>query len=69
MSKFSEKLKGLFIDDLPQAYKKLSIITGAGVLGILELQNYLPELQQYLPESWVKYAIVLIMFARIIKQK
>lgn len=69
MFKITEKIKGLFIDDLPQAYKKFSIIIGAFVLGVLELQGYLPELQQYLPEEWVKYAVLLIIIARVIKQK
>ena len=55
-----------FIDD---AHKKFSV-WAAGIFGTLAFAyDYVPAIHDYLPDGWAKFAIALILFARIIKQE
>jgi len=42
-------------------------LTGAAIF-VAELAPYLPEVQQNLPAEWYRYAFIIILVARVIKQ-
>ena len=38
-------------------------------VGIAELAAYLPEVQEHLPQDWYRAAFLIILAARIVKQR
>jgi hypothetical protein len=38
-------------------------------LFLAELAAYLPEVKENLPEEWYRYAFIVILVARVVKQK
>ena len=50
-------------------YKKWSVHLLAACIAIAELAPYLPEVREHLPEDWYRYAFILVLAARIIRQK
>lgn len=50
-------------------YKKWSVHLLAACIAIAELAPYLPEVREHLPADWYRYAFMLVLAARIIKQK
>jgi len=38
-------------------------------IAIAELAPYLPEVQEHLPADWYRFAFMVILAARIVKQK
>lgn len=57
------------IENWRSAWRMLSV-QAAALLGIVAAAyEYLPALQAYLPEGWVKYAALLVILARVVKQE
>jgi hypothetical protein len=57
------------IENWRNAWRMLSV-QAAALLGIVAAAyDYLPTLQTYLPEGWVKYAALLVILARVVKQE
>lgn len=57
------------IENWRNAWRMLSV-QAAALLGIVAAAyEYLPALQAYLPEGWVKYAALLVILARVVKQE
>lgn len=54
-----------FIDD---AHKKLSVWAATIFGGLAVAYDTIPDVHNYLPEGWAKYAIGIILLARVIKQ-
>ena len=50
-------------------YKKWSVHLLAACIAIAELAPYLPEVREHLPVDWYRYAFMLVLAARIIRQK
>ena len=50
-------------------YKKWSVHLLAACIAIAELAPYLPEVREHLPADWYRYAFMLVLAARIIRQK
>ncbi|MCR6667548.1 MAG: hypothetical protein NVV69_16400 [Methyloversatilis sp.] len=56
------------IEDWRQCWKLASVYLSALLAALAAAYEYLPELQQYLPAGWVKWAFLVILFARLIRQ-
>lgn len=57
------------VEDWHKAHKWLSVQIAALIAIVSALYDYVPAIHDYLPEGWSKYAIVLIIAARVIKQR
>lgn len=57
------------VDDWRRWHKWASIRWAALLLGLLELQDYLPRIKEYLPDGWVKYFAFAIIIARLLKPR
>ena len=49
-------------------YANWSVWVASAAIFIAELAPYLPEVQQNLPADWYRYAFIIILVARVIKQ-
>lgn len=57
------------VENWRSAWRMLSV-QAAALLGIVAAAyEYLPALQTYLPDGWVKYAALLVILARVVKQE
>lgn len=55
------------VDDWRHWHKWASVRWALLLLGLSELQEYLPGVKEYLPEKWVKYIAIAIVVARVLK--
>lgn len=56
------------IENWRSAWRMLSVQVAALLALVAAAYDYLPVLQTYLPEGWIKYAALLVIVARLIKQ-
>lgn len=56
------------IENWRSAWRMLSVRVAALLALVAAAYDYLPALQTYLPEGWVKYAALLVIAARLVKQ-
>lgn len=52
-----------------QWWKKWSVWALGACIAIAELAQYMPELQQHLPADWYRIAFLVVLAARVIKQR
>ena len=52
-----------------QWWKKWSVQLLAACVFIAELAAYLPEVREHLPPDWYRWAFMLVLAARIVKQR
>lgn len=52
-----------------QWYRKWSVMMLGAAIGIAELAPYVPELQEHLPADWYRAAFLIVLVARVIKQR
>ena len=50
-------------------WKAWSVQLLAGCLFLAELAEYLPEVREHLPDDWYQAAFLVILVARIVKQR
>lgn len=55
------------VDDWRRWHKWASVRWAFLLLGLAELQDYLPGIKEYLPAGWVKYIAIAIVIARLLK--
>lgn len=58
----------ILIDNWRAAWRMLSVQAAAILAVLAAAYDYMPTLHTYLPDGWVKYAALLVIVARIIKQ-
>lgn len=56
------------IENWKSAWRMLSVQSAALLAVLAAAYEYLPALQTYLPEGWTKYAALLVIAARLVKQ-
>ena len=56
-------------EEWKKAYTLLSVQASAVVAIIAAAIDYLPQVKEYMPEGWVKYAAIIIIVCRLIKQE
>lgn len=55
---------------LVEGWKKAwSVWLLGAAIGIAELAPYVPELQEHLPADWYRAAFLIVLVARVIKQR
>jgi hypothetical protein len=59
----------MLIENWKQAYKMASIWVTSIVAFLAGLEPFIPKLAEFLPEGWVFFAALLIIAARLAKQK
>lgn len=57
------------IPDWKQAWRFMSVQLAAALALLGAAYEYLPAVQTYLPEGWVKWMALVIIAARLIKQR
>lgn len=57
------------IENWRSAWRMLSVQAAALLAVLAAAYDYLPTLQTYLPEGWVKYAALVVILARVVKQE
>ena len=62
-------MKSWLIPDWRNAWRFLTVQASAGVVLLATAYDYMPTVREYLPEGWVKWAALLIIVARILKQQ
>jgi hypothetical protein len=55
-------------DNLKTSYKLFSVQAAALVGMLAAAYDYLPVMKDYLPDGWMKYAVILIIAARMVPQ-
>lgn len=50
-------------------YQAWSVWLLGSAIGVAELAPYVPELQEHLPADWYRAAFLVVLAARIVKQK
>ena len=59
----------MFIPDWRQAWRFLSVQAAGALALVAAAYDYLPAVREYLPDGWMKWAVLLVIAARIIDQK
>lgn len=54
---------------IEQWWKKWSVWALGAAIGIAELAPYVPELQEHLPADWYRVAFLVVLAARVVKQR
>lgn len=57
------------IENWRSAWRMLSVQAAALLAILASAHDYLPALQTYLPDGWVKYAALVVILARVVKQE
>ena len=52
-----------------QWWKAWSVWLLSAAIGIAELAPYVPELEQHLPADWYRVAFLIVLAARVVKQR
>lgn len=50
-------------------YKKWSVWALGAAITVAELAPYVPELQEHLPADWYRIAFLVVLAARVVKQR
>lgn len=62
-------MKLALIQNWRSAWRMLSVQAAALLAIVAAAYEHLPALQTYLPEGWAKYAALLVIAARVVKQE
>lgn len=56
------------IDDWPRAWRLATVVLSAALSMLAAAWEYMPELQAHLPAGWFKWAFLIILLARLVRQ-